>query len=467
MKEFLGKDFLLNSPLAEDLYFNHAAKMPIFDFHCHLSPKEIAEDHKFRSITEVWLGGDHYKWRLLREFGIDESYITGDKSDYEKYEKFATVLPYMVGNPIHQWTHLELRTFFGINDLISPKTAKKIYEECNKQLETMTARKMMEKCNVSKLFTTDDPVDDLHYHKLMAEDKTLKTEVKPCWRPDKAINVERASFLPWLADLEKVTGKKAANLKDLLQLLDERLVYFLENGVTATDHALDEVLFRRGVTYEEANEVFLKAKKGEKLTKTEEESYKSYLLLHLGKEYAKYGLVMQLHIGALRNNSSRQLKALGVDTGYDGMDDARYIQKLSALLDELDKTEELPKTVLYCLNPADHEALMVLANCFQDGKTKGKVQLGAAWWFNDHFIGMRKQLDALSSDGLLSCFIGMLTDSRSFLSYTRHDYFRRELCDYLASLVLEGKYPLDEELLGQIVEDVCYNNAISYFSRNK
>ncbi len=465
MKEFLGKDFLLNSEVAKDLYFDHAAKMPIFDFHCHLSPKEIAEDHKFSSLTEVWLGGDHYKWRLLREFGVDESYITGNKSDEEKFLKYAEVLPYMVGNPVYQWTHLELRTFFGINDLISPKTAKKIYEECNKQLETMTARKMMEKCNVAKLFTTDDPVDDLHYHMVMAHDKTLKADVKPCWRPDKAINIERASFLPWIRELEKVTEKKAIDLESMLRLLDDRLEFFLANGLAATDHALDEVLFRRGVSYEEANEVYKKALNGEPIGKCEEEAYKSYLLLHLGRLYHSTNLVMQLHIGALRNNSSRQLKALGVDTGFDGMDDARYIQKLSAFLDELDKTDELPKTVLYCLNPADHEALMVLANCFQDGKVKGKVQLGAAWWFNDHFVGMGKQLDALSSDGLLACFIGMLTDSRSFLSYTRHDYFRREFCDYLGRLVEEGKYPDDRELLGQIVEDVCYNNAINYFKR--
>lgn len=467
MKQFLGNDFLLNSPLALRLYEEHASKMPIFDFHCHLSPKQIYEDHRFETITEVWLGGkgygDHYKWRLLREMGVDESYITGDKSPYERFEKYAECMPYFIGNPIYEWTHLELKIFFGITTPLCKENAKEIYEECNRQLQTMTARKMMEKCNVTAVYTTDDPVDSLEYHVLMRKDPTLKVEVAPCWRPDKAINVERATFLPWLHQLEEVVGRKLPTLKGLLGALDERLAFFVENGCCAADHGLDTFHYKKA-SYEEAEAVYQKGLKGEPISFEEEDIYKGYLLVHLGKEYHRYGLVQQYHIGALRDNSKRNFELLGPDSGFDAVNDRTYAEKLSGLLNELDLDNSLPKTVLYCLNEKDYIVMMSLMNCFQGGR-KGKIQVGTAWWFNDHYEGMLNQFKKLSMDGLLSCFIGMLTDSRSFLSYPRHDYFRRELCSYIASLVEEGRYPNDEKILGEIVEDICYKNAKEYFTR--
>lgn len=466
MKEFLGDDFLLNSDLAKELYFEHAKKMPIFDYHCHLQPKEIAEDYKFEDITEVWLGkngyGDHYKWRLLREFGVPEEYITGNKSSYEKFEKFAETMPYMIGNPIYEWTHLELKVYFGITKPLSKATCKEIYDECNEKLKTLTARKMMELNNVATVYTTDDPVDDLHFHEAMAKDKTLKTKVAPAFRPDKAINVERASFIPWVKTLEKVTGKECKDLQSMLDALDSRLEFFIEHGCRASDHALDVVHYKKA-TYEEANEVYLKGLRGEKISFEEEDIYKGYLMVHLGKMYHKYGMVQQYHIGALRDNSKRYFATLGPDTGFDAVEDRDFAEKLSALLNELDLTDSLPKTILYSLNEKDYITLVTLMNCFQGG-VKGKIQLGTAWWFNDHYDGMLAQFKRLGDNGLLSCFVGMLTDSRSFLSYPRHDYFRRLFCDYLASLVEEGRYPCDKETLGKIVEDVSYNNAKNFFN---
>ncbi len=467
MKEFLGDDFLLDSDLAKKLYNEHAKKMPIFDFHCHLVPEQIATDYHFKSITEAWLGangyGDHYKWRLLREMGVEEDYITGNKSDWEKFEKYAECMPYFIGNPIYEWTHLELKTYFGITKPLSKATAKEIYDECNEKLKTLSARKMMELNNVATVYTTDDPVDDLHWHEMMAKDTTLKTKVFPAWRPDKAINIERATFLPWFNKLEEVTGKKITDLKGFLEALDERLKFFVDHGCTASDHALDVLHFKKA-SYEEADAVFKKGLKGEEISFEEQDIYKGYLMLHLGRQYHKYNMVQEYHIGALRDNSKRNYAKMGADTGFDAVEDKDFAEKLSALLNALDETDELPKTVLFTLNEKDYIVLATLKNCFQGGM-KGKIQLGTAWWFNDHFDGMEAQMKKLSADGLISCFIGMLTDSRSFLSYPRHDYFRREMCNFLANLVLAGRYPLDEETLGKIVEDISYNNALNYFKR--
>ena len=467
MKEFLGDDFLLNSELAIKLYEEHAKKMPIFDFHCHLVPQQIAEDYHFKSITEAWLGangyGDHYKWRLLREMGVDEDYITGNKSDWEKFEKFAECMPYFIGNPIYEWTHLELKTYFGIRKPLSKATAKEIYDECNEKLKTLSARKMMELNNVATVYTTDDPVDDLHYHEVMAKDPTLKTKVFPAWRPDKAINVERDTFIPWVKKLSEVVGRDLNDLQSFLDAIDERLKFFVDHGCTASDHALDVLHFKKA-TYEEANAIYLKGLKGEPISFEEEDIYKGYIMLHLGRMYHKYNMVQEYHIGALRNNSLRNYKRMGADTGYDAVEDKDFAEKLSALMSALDETDELPKTVLFTLNEKDYIVLATLMNCFQGGM-KGKIQVGTAWWFNDHFDGMQAQLKKLSADGLVSCFIGMLTDSRSFLSYPRHDYFRREFCNFIADLVNDGRYPLDEETLGKIVEDVSYNNALEYFKR--
>lgn len=467
MKEFLGDDFLLDSDLAKKLYNEHAKKMPIFDFHCHLVPQQIAEDYHFSSITEAWLGangyGDHYKWRLLREIGVDEDYITGDKPAWDKFLKFAESMPYFIGNPIYEWTHLELKTYFGITKPLSAATAKEIYDECNEKLKTLSARKMMELNHVATVYTTDDPVDDLHWHEVMAKDSTLKTKVAPAWRPDKAINVERDTFIPWVKKLAEVSGVKITDLKSMLEALDQRLAFFVEHGCTASDHALDVVHYKKS-SYEEANEVFLKGMKGEAISFEEEDIYKGYIMLHLGKQYHKYNMVQEYHIGALRNNSLRNYKRIGADTGYDAVEDKDFAEKLSALLSALDENDELPKTILFTLNEKDYIVLATLKNCFQGGM-KGKIQLGTAWWFNDHYDGMDAQMKKLADDGLISCFVGMLTDSRSFLSYPRHDYFRRELCNFLANLVLAGRYPLDEETLGKIVEDIFYNNAVKYFTR--
>jgi glucuronate isomerase len=468
MKEFMDKDFLLTNDIAKELYFDHAAKMPIFDYHCHLVPQEILEDHQFSSITEAWLGkghyGDHYKWRLLREYGVEEDYITGDKSPREKFDKFASVMPYMCGNPVYQWTHMELQRYFGISKTLCPENADYIWDETSEQLKTLTARKMIEKMKVETIFTTDDPADDLRVHEAMAKDKTLKVKVFPAFRPDKAINVERDTFIPWIAKLEQVSGHKITDLEEMLKALDQRLEFFVDHGCLASDHALDVVHYKKGTSYEEANAVFLKGLKGEKISFEEEDIYKGFLLVHLGKQYHKYGIVQQYHIGAMRNNSKRMYDLLGPDTGFDSCEDLTFAEKLSGLMDELDYTDELPKTVLYDLNDRDNSALVTLMNCYQKGGIKGKIQFGTAWWFQDHFDGMNRQLSYLASDGLLSCFIGMLTDSRSFLSYPRHEYFRRLICEYLGKLVEEGKYPKDMKTLAKMVEDISFNNAKNYFS---
>lgn len=466
MKEFMDDKFLLENEVAEDLYFNHAAKMPIFDFHCHLIPQEIYEDKKYENLTEVWLGkdgyGDHYKWRLMREFGVSEDYITGNQPPFEKFKKYAEVIPYMVGNPIYQWTHLELRRYFGIYDLLKPETAEKIYKEANEKIKTLTARKMMELHNVKTVYTTDDPADDLHYHELMAQDKTLKTEVKPCFRPDKAINVDLGSFLPWIEKLEMACNYKISDFATLLKALKERLEFFVAHGVRASDHALDTV---PNAPYDMkiASKVYEAALKGEVLDPHEVDSYKTVVIVELAKLYKEHNMVQQYHIGAFRNGNSAQFRKLGPDTGYDCIQDRYIAEGLKNLLDLENDSNNLPKTVLYTLNPSQNEILVTLMNCYQEEGIKGKIQFGSAWWFNDHYDGMSKQMETLSSVGLLSCFIGMLTDSRSFLSYPRHEYFRRLLCNRLGNLVERGLYPDDREVLGKIVEDISYNNAKAYF----
>ena len=466
MKEFLGKDFLIDNEIGQVLFDKHAKDMPIFDFHCHLVPQEIYEDKKFKNITEAWLGanhyGDHYKWRLLREIGVPEEYITGDKPDKERFMKFAESMPYFVGNPIYEWTHLELRRYFGINKTLSPETADEIYEECNKKLETLTARKMIAMNKVDTLFTTDDPIDDLHFHELLAADKTFKTNVLPCMRPDKAINIDWDTFLPWIGKLADVCGREIATLEDMLSCLDSRIEYFVKHGCRATDHALD-VLKVKKCTFETASNIFAKALKGTKLSQEEVESYKFYLLIHLGQQYSKYNLIQEYHIGALRNNSTRRYQELGPDTGFDATNDLSVSENLSLVLSTLDETNSLPKTILYTLNSKDYEPLVTLMNCYQGNSIRGKIQFGTSWWFNDHFDGINKQLRVLAADGLLSCFVGMLTDSRSLLSYPRHEYFRRLVCNQLGKLVEQGRYPNDMETLGKIVEDISFNNAKRYF----
>ena len=464
----MDKDFLLETETARKLYHEHAEDMPIIDYHCHLPPREIYEDKQFRNLAEAWLGagdryGDHYKWRALRARGYEEDFISGPGDDHKKYMQFVESMPYFVGNPLYLWSHLEMQRYFGIKDVICPENAEKIWNEANEKLKTLTAREMMYKFNVKTVCTTDDPVDSLEWHKKMAEDKTLKVRVRPAFRPDKAINVELSWFASWVAQLAGVWGKPIGTLEDLCAALADRIEFFNEMGSRVSDHALDVVHYAPA-SYEEANAVFLKGMKGEPVTEEEQDKYKGYILLFLGKQYAKYGWVQQYHIGALRNNSKSMLEKIGPDTGFDAIEDQVYMEKLSALLGALDMADALPKTILYCLNPRDNYALTVLAGCFQKEGVKGRVQVGTAWWFLDQLDGMKQNLETLMQVGLVAQSVGMLTDSRSFLSYPRHELYRRLLCNMLGNLVEKGQYPASQlDVLGKIVEDVCDNNAEKYF----
>lgn len=470
MKEFMGKDFMLDSEIAKKLYHEHAEKMPIYDYHCHISAKEIYEDKRFESATDIWLVeghfGDHYKWRAMRNNGVGEKFITGDASKKEKFMKWAETIPYTVGNPLYVWTHLELRKYFGIEEPFSPKNAEAVYEKMNKTLETMTARKIIEASNVDTLCTTDDPVDDLRYHKLLREDKSFKVHVYPAFRPDKIINVDWDSYLPYVKQLEEVVGYKIDGVTSLKKALKERIEYFHENHCRVSDHALDKVVYEKA-SEEEIDAIIKKRLTGAELTDSECKKYRGFIIVFLGKEYKAHGWVQQYHIKALRNNSSRMMREIGPDTGFDSINDGQIAEPLSKILDTLDSTNELPKTIVYSLNPSDNELLATLAFCFREEGVPGKMQLGSAWWFLDQKDGMIKQFTALSNLGLLSRFIGMLTDSRSFLSYTRHEYFRRLLCNYIANLVENGEYPNDIEFLGKMVENICFNNAKAYFDASR
>ena len=468
MKKFMDKDFLLTTETAKKLYHEHASKMPIIDYHCHLIPQQIYEDKKFRNLADAWLGpgdrtGDHYKWRALRARGYNEETISGPEDDYGKYLQFVESMPYFVGNPLYHWSHLEMRRYFGIDEVINAKNAKVIWEKANAKLETLTAREMMYLHKVDTVCTTDDPVDSLEWHIKMKQDPTLKVSVRPSFRPDKAINVELSWFESWVKQLGTVVGYEITSLELLCKALAERVEFFNEVVCRVSDHALDVVHYAPA-TYEEANAVFLKGMNHEVISEEEQDKYKGYVLLHVGKLYHKYGWVQQYHIGALRNNSKSMLAKIGPDTGFDAIEDQNYMAKLSALLGALDGCGQLPKTILYCLNPRDNYALTVLSGCFQKEGVKGHVQVGTAWWFLDQQDGMRQNLETLMQVGLVAQSVGMLTDSRSFLAYPRHEYYRRILCQMLGELVESGQYPEEEvETLGQIVEDVCYNNAKEYF----
>jgi len=464
MKEFMNEDFLLETQTAVRLYHEFAEEMPIFDYHCHISPREIAENKKYKNITELWLGGDHYKWRAIRSNGVDEKFITGDGDDKEKFLKWAETMQNCIGNPLYHWTHLELRRYFGIKEILSPKTAESIWERCNAMLqqEDFTSKNLIRRSNVKVVCTTDDPVDSLEYHKAIAEDKSFEVKVLPAFRPDKSISIEKEGFIPWLLKLEKITDTEIATFQDLKNALISRLEFFHQAGCRISDHALDPLIFQGG-TEEEASIILQKALTGKALNQEEVAVYKTQILIFLGKQYSRLGWVMQLHMGTLRNTNSRMLQKLGPDTGFDSIGDWTFASALSSLLDSLDKSDELPKTILYHLNPRDNEILGTIIGCFQGGKIPGKVQFGSAWWFNDQKDGMERQLTTLANLGLLSRFVGMLTDSRSFLSYIRHEYFRRILCNILGAWVEKGEIPDDMELLGKMVQDICYNNAESYF----
>ncbi len=464
MKKFMDDNFLLQTETAINLYHNYAKNMPIFDYHCHLVPQEVAQDKSFENITQMWLYHDHYKWRAMRSFGIDEKYITGDASDYEKFYEFAKMMPYLIGNPIYHWSHLELQRFFNIEETLSEKTAKRIWNKCNAAIkkENLTAKKLIKMANVVYIGTTDDPIDELQYHKQISEDESFDCKVTPSFRPDKALKILNVDFKDYINKLGEVCNRKIENFDDLAKSLKERLDYFVDNGCVITDHSLEKVYYKEA-TKEEVNEILTKVLDGEVITQEEANKYMTFTLISLGKMYSERNMVMQLHIGALRNNNTRMFNKVGSDAGFDSIDDGEIAYSLSRLLDSLDVEDKLPKTILYCLNPKDNEVLGTMIGNFQGGNIAGKVQFGSGWWFNDQKDGMERQLIALSQLGLLSKFVGMLTDSRSFLSYTRHEYFRRILCNYIGHLVENGEYPCDMDVLVKIVGDICYNNADRYF----
>ena len=454
MKTIINDNFLLDSEVARELY-SVASKLPIIDYHCHLDPKLIAADYQFDNLGELFLGGDHYKWRFMRSFGVDEEYVTGKSTSFkEKFLKFAEALEYGIGNPLYHWTHLELKRYFGIDECLTKENAEEIYEKCTKLLRTpeFSAKNLIKNSNVEVVCTTDDPIDTLEYHD---EIKASGFEVKvlPAFRPDKAVNIHKETFLPYI---EKAGVKTYAELKSWLV---SRLDFFNEKGCRLSDHGLDFVPYELG----DAAAIFEKALKGEALTKAEIDAYMTDLLIFFGKEYARRGWCMQIHVGAIRNNNSKMYAKLGPDTGYDSIAETNLGENLAKLLDALEKDDCLPKTILYSLNPKDNYVLATLMGCFQGSGVRGKIQLGSGWWFNDQKDGMEEQLKALGNLGVLGAFVGMLTDSRSFVSYTRHDYFRRILCNLIGGWVENGLYPNDKPMLEKIIKGISYENAKEYF----
>ena len=464
MKKFMDEDFMLQTETAKKLYHEYAEGLPIIDYHCHLSPKEICENKKFSSITEIMLGGDHYKWRAMRSNGIPEDYMTGDKSDFEKFEAFAKTLKYAIGNPLYHWTHLELRRFFGIYDILNEKNARSIFDKANKMLEgdDFSAQSLINRSNVAVICTTDDPADSLEYHKRIKEEGKLSAKVLPTFRPDKATEIAKETFIPYIKLLSDTFGKKIDSIKALTELMKERIEFFASVGCRLSDHALAGVPFEMS-TEEEADSVFKKALSGALLNEKEEAVYKTYMLGFFASEYAKRGWTMQLHIGAMRNNNTTMYKKLGPDTGFDSINDLSIAEPLSALLNSFNEKGNLPRTILYTLNPKDNYVLATMLGNFQGSEVPGKIQFGSGWWFNDQRDGMVEQMKALSNLGLLGRFVGMLTDSRSFLSYPRHEYFRRIMCNLIGRWVENGEYPDDFEALGDIVRGISYENAEKYF----
>ena len=457
MRAFMDRDFLLSTETAKHLYHDFAEGMPIIDYHCHLDPKEIFEDRKFENITQLWLGGDHYKWRLMRSAGVGERFITGDATDREKFRKWAETVSLAIGSPLYHWSHLELRNYFGYDGVLNGDTAEEVWNLCSEKLQTLSARKLIEDSNVKALCTTDDPADSLEWHKKIAEDPSFGVKVLPSFRPDKAVSIEKADYLEYLKRLGEITS-----FSQLAEVLKERLAVFVSLGCRVSDHGLESVPYAPA-TEAEVEAIFQKRLHGELPTAQEAKQFKTALLLALGREYRRLGVVMQLHFGVIRDNAKRVFRALGPDAGVDSIGDAVSIRDLAAFLNALDETDELPKTILYSLNPNDNAALVTVMGAFQTGEAVSKIQHGSAWWFNDHKRGMIDQLTNLAAGGYLAGFVGMLTDSRSFLSYARHEYFRRILCDLIGTWVENGEYPADDAALRTIVEGICYANAQRYF----
>ena len=464
MKKFMDEDFLLTTDVAKKLYHNYAENMPIIDYHCHINPQEIWEDRKFDNITQVWLGGDHYKWRQMRSNGIDEKYITGDASDREKFQKWAETLEKLIGNPLYHWSHLELKRYFGYEGYLSGETAEEVWNLCNEKLsqDDMTVRNIIRKSGVELICTTDDPVDSLEYHKKLAADESFDVRVLPAWRPDKAMNLEKPEYLDYLKKLEEVSGITIDSYASLMKAFKVRMDYFAEVGCSVSDHALEYVMYVP-VSAEEIEEIFQRRLSGAYITKEDELKFKTAFMLELGKEYNRRNWVMQLHYGCKRDNNVLRYRQLGPDTGYDCINNYAPSAQMADFLNALSETDELPKTILYSLNPNDNASIGTIIGCFQNEKTIGRIQQGSAWWFNDHKTGMTDQMVTLANLGMLSNFIGMLTDSRSFLSYTRHEYFRRIMCELIGKWVDNGEYPEDYKTLEKIVKGISYNNVVQYF----
>ena len=464
MKPFMDKDFLLSTPTAQKLYHEYAADMPIIDYHCHVSPREIFEDRRFENITQVWLGGDHYKWRVMRSNGVEEKYITGDAPDREKFQKFAEALPRAIGNPMYHWCHLELKKYFGYEGALNGETAEQVWNLCNEKLKEpgMSVRGLIAQSNVAFVGTTDDPVDSLEWHQKIKEDPSITTVVAPSFRPDKALNIDKAGWKEYITKLAEVCGCEIKDSAALECALASRIDHFDAAGCRASDHGLDYVIYRPA-DRAAVDMVFSKGMNGEALTVEEVELFKTDLLLFCGREYAKRGWVMQLHYNCLRNPNKKMFAKLGPDTGYDVINTVNCGEAVAGVLNALEETGELPRTILYSLNPADNQLLDTIIGAFQGTEVAGKVQHGSAWWFNDTKTGMQEQMTSLANLSLLGNFVGMLTDSRSFLSYTRHEYFRRILCELIGGWVENGEYPADMEMLGGIVRDISFNNAARYF----
>ncbi|WP_394424974.1 glucuronate isomerase [Vreelandella stevensii] len=465
MNLFLNDDFLLNSDMARRLYHGHASEQPIFDYHCHLPTRDIAEDYRFENMTDIWLRGDHYKWRAMRWNGIDERFCTGDASDLEKFRAWASTVPYTLGNPLYHWTHLELRRPFGITDtLLSEKTADAIWARGNDLLKRpeFSARGILRQMNVRMVGTTDDPADDLKYHAQIAKAADFNVKVLPSFRPDRAFKLQADDYVQYLQRLGEAADVEIVDVASLCRALSRRMDSFADLGCRISDHGLDHVVFAEAGD-SELEGIFSRRLSGRLPNEEEHAQFTTALLLFLGREYHRRDWAQQYHIGALRNNSTRGVRQLGPDMGFDSMDDRPVAAPLSRLLDALDRDDRLPRTVLYCVNPTFNEVLATAAGNFQRGGVPGKVQFGSGWWFNDQLDGMERQMTQLAQLGLLSRFIGMLTDSRSFLSYTRHEYFRRLLCRMLGQWVVDGQLPDDEVLLGDMVRRISFDNARDYF----
>lgn len=463
MKKFMDEDFLLTTETAKNLYHNYAEKLPIIDYHCHLSPQEIFEDVRYENITQVWLGADHYKWRQMRSNGVEEKYITGDASDREKFQKWAETLEKAIGNPLYHWSHLELKKYFGYEGHLCGDTAQEVWDLTSEKLkqDNMSARGLILQSNVDTICTTDDPIDSLEWHRKIKEDG-FEVKVLPAWRPDKAMNIEKADFAQYIAKLGEVSGVEIKDFDSLIEALKNRMDFFAENGCTVSDHGLEYVMYE---SYEsaEVNEIVKTRLSDGVLTKTEERKYKTAFMTALGREYAKKNWVMQLHYGVQRDLNKKVFNALGPDAGIDAINTYSSSIEMGQYLNALAIDDSLPKTIIYSLNPADNAAIGTVIGCFQDSSAVGKIQHGAAWWFNDHKTGMMEQMTSLANLGLLGNFVGMLTDSRSFLSYTRHEYFRRIMCELIGGWVENGEYPDDEKALKQIVEGISYYNCKNYF----